>query len=193
MFETACPGGILGPSSVAFSEFSHGPPRQLERLFAPFARDLPGRPVSGDVGHREGLFQPDQSQDRPSHQICQGRCRHRRGSGRRRHHEGLQDRHRHLHRGVEGRTRRHRAGIDPHHRDRRIRAEDRYRQSLSDPPLLSRAGRQGRPRRVRGDPRNHQEHEQGRDRPRGADQPRAHHRAGAAGQGPDGHAAALPL
>ena len=35
--------------------------------------------------------------------------------------------------------------------------------------------------------------EQGRDRPRGADQPRAHYCAGAARQGVDGHASALPL
>ena len=67
--------------------------------------------------------------------------------------------------------------------------DSRYR----DPPLLPRAGRQGRPRRIRGDPRNHPQHGQGRDRPRGADQPRAHHRAGAARQGTDGNAAALPL
>ena len=138
-------------------------------------------------------LQPDQPQDRPPHQIRQGRRRHRRGSRQRRHHEGLQGRHRHLHRGDEGRAREHRAGIDPHHRDRRVRAASRYRQPLSDPPLLSRAGRQGRPRRLRGDPRNHPQHEQGRDRPRGADQPRAHHRAGAARQGTDGNAAALPL
>src|SRR4030081_968245 len=44
---------------------SHGPPCQLERLFAPFARDLPGCLVSGDVGYREGLFQPDQPHGRP--------------------------------------------------------------------------------------------------------------------------------
>ncbi len=68
----------------------------------------------------------------------------------------------------------------------------RDRQPLSDPPLLSRARRQGRPRRLRGDPRDHPQHGQGRDRPRGADQPRAHHRARAARQRSDGHAAALP-
>ncbi len=45
----------------------------------------------------------------------------------------------------------------------------------------------------RGDPRNHPQHGQGGDRTRGPDQPRAHHRAGAARQGTDGHAAALPL
>lgn len=37
------------------------------------------------------------------------------------------------------------------------------------------------------------QHGQGRDRPRGADQPRAHHRARAARQRADGHAVALPL
>ena len=35
--------------------------------------------------------------------------------------------------------------FDPHHRDRRVRTENRHRQPLSDPPLLSRARRQGRP------------------------------------------------
>lgn len=30
---------------------SHGSPCQLEGLFAPFARDLPGRPLSGDIGY----------------------------------------------------------------------------------------------------------------------------------------------
>src|SRR5258706_993338 len=34
----------------------HGPPRQLERLFAPFAGDLPGRFVSGNLGYRKSLF-----------------------------------------------------------------------------------------------------------------------------------------
>ena len=56
----------------------------------------------------------------------------------------------------------------------------------ADPALLPRTGRQGRPRRLRGDPRNHPQHGQGRDRTRGADQPRTHHRAGAARQGIDG-------
>ncbi len=66
-------------------------------------------------------LQPDQPQDRPPHQIRQGRRRHRRGGRQRGHHQGLQGRHRHLHRGDEGRAREHRAGIDPHHRDRRVR------------------------------------------------------------------------
>ena len=60
-------------------------------------------------------------------------------------------------------------------------------------PYYLRAGRQGRPRRLRGDPRDHPRDEQGRDRARGADQPRAHHRARAARQGPDGNAAALSI
>ncbi len=45
--------------SVSFG-VSHGPPCQLERLPTSFAGDLPGCALSGDVGHREGLFQPDQ-------------------------------------------------------------------------------------------------------------------------------------
>ena len=49
------------------------------------------------------------------------------------------------------------------------------------------------PRRLRGHPRNHPQHGHGRDRPRGAHQPRAHHRARAAGQRAHGHAAPLPL
>jgi len=124
------------------------------KAFCAFRRDLPGRPVSGDFGHREGLFQPDQSQ-RTGHRIKYAKVDADtvRGSGSRDIMKGYKIDHRHLHRGVEGRTRRHRAGIDPHHRDRRIRAEDRYRQPLSDPPYYLVAGRQGRPRRVRGDPR----------------------------------------
>ena len=69
----------------------------------------------------------------------------------------------------------------------------RDRPALSDPAILPASGRQGRSRRLRRHPRNHPRDGQGRDRPRGADQPRAHHRAGAARQGPDGDAAALPL
>jgi hypothetical protein len=42
-------------------------------------------------------------------------------------------------------------------------------------------------------PRNHPRDEQGRDRTGGADQPRAHHRARAAGQGLDGDPAAVPV
>ena len=35
--------------------------------------------------------------------------------------------------------------FDAHNRDRRVRAKNRYRHPLSDPSLLSRARRQGRP------------------------------------------------
>ncbi|MGY4372663.1 hypothetical protein ACVWZ3_000302 [Bradyrhizobium sp. i1.3.6] len=48
-------------------------------------------------------------------------------------------------------------------------------------------------RRFRCYSRNHPRDEQGRDRSGGADQPRAHHCAGAAGQGADGDPAALSL
>src|SRR6267378_5633936 len=65
LLETRLSSGILDPSRVAFFGVSHGPPCQLERLFAPFARDLPGCPVSGDVGYRKSQLQPDQPQDRP--------------------------------------------------------------------------------------------------------------------------------
>ena len=44
-----------------------------------------------------------------------------------------------------------------------------------------------------GDPRDHPRYEQGRNRPRGAHQSRAHHRARADGQGPGRHAAPLSL
>src|SRR4030081_568667 len=67
------PGSPVVSSLVVRCVFgvSHGPPCQLERLFAPFARDLPGCLVSGDVGYRKSQLQSDQPQDRPSHQICQ--------------------------------------------------------------------------------------------------------------------------
>src|ERR1700737_4418545 len=60
-----------GFGRLRLSEYPHGPPRQLERLFTALARDLPGCPLSGNVGPRKGLFQPDQPTDRPPHQICQ--------------------------------------------------------------------------------------------------------------------------
>ena len=51
------PGSRMVSSCCRLLRFgvSHGPPRQLEGLFAPFARDLPGRAVSGHVGYRKGL------------------------------------------------------------------------------------------------------------------------------------------
>ena len=45
--------------------FVHGPACQLEGLFAAFARDLPDRIVSRDLGIRENQLQPDQQEDRP--------------------------------------------------------------------------------------------------------------------------------
>src|SRR5689334_19770491 len=48
-----------------FFGVAHGPPRQLEGFPASFPRDLSRRPLSGDVGYREGLVQPDQPQGRP--------------------------------------------------------------------------------------------------------------------------------
>ena len=62
--ETRFPGDILRGRCCVFG-VSHGPPRQLEGFFAPFARDLPGRVVSGDVGYRKGQLQPGQPQNRP--------------------------------------------------------------------------------------------------------------------------------
>jgi hypothetical protein len=59
--------------------------------------------------------------------------------------------------------------------------------------VLHRARRQGRPRRLRRDPRDHPHHGQGRDRARRPHQPRAHHRARSPRQGPRRHAAAVPL
>src|ERR1700739_4548357 len=47
-----------------------------------------------------------------------------------------QGRHRHLHRGVKGRAGKHRAGIQPHHRHRRVRSQERHRSSLPHPPVL---------------------------------------------------------
>ena len=107
--------------------------------------------------------------------------------------QGLQGRHRQLHRGDKGGTRERRTGIDADHRDRRVCRPYRDRSALSDPPLLPASGRQGRTRCVRSHPRNHSGDEQGRDRSRGANQPRTHHRAGAYRTGADGNVAALSL
>jgi hypothetical protein len=61
------------------------PPRQLERLPAPFARHLPSRALSGHVRFRKDQLQPDQPEHRPPHQVRPRRCRDRRGGGQRRH------------------------------------------------------------------------------------------------------------
>ena len=135
---------VLNPASVSGVP-RHGPPRKLERLPAPFSRHLSGRALSGHVGIRKGLVQSAQPEDRPPHQVRQGRCRHRRGGRQRGHRQGLQGRHRHLHRGDEGGARERRAGIDANHRDRRVRRPQRDRPAVSDPSLLpaSRTARSG--------------------------------------------------
>ena len=71
--------------------------------------------------------------------------------------------------------------------------QGRDRQALSQPPLLHRARRQGRHRRLRGDPRRHEGPGPRRAGAHRADQPRAHHRDRAARQGPARHHAALSL
>ncbi|MEZ0059903.1 hypothetical protein ABIF26_005411 [Bradyrhizobium elkanii] len=52
-----------------------------------------------------------------------------------------------------------------------------HRPTLPDPTLLPASGRQGRPRRLRGDPRDSPRDGQGRNRACRAYQPRAHHRS----------------
>ncbi len=83
--------------------------------------------------------------------------------------------------------------FEPHHRHRPVRAARRDRRPLRRAPLLSRAGRQGRPRRLCGHSRHHQGDGQGCAGARGADQPRARHRARSARQGSRRSAAALPV
>jgi hypothetical protein len=74
-----------------------------------------------------------------------------------------------------------RARINPNHRHRRVRSQERYRSTLSHPALLSRSRWESRARRLCRDPGNYSQHGYGGYRPRGADQPGAHHRAGAVG------------
>jgi len=70
---------IVLESSIGIGEYPRPwSPRELERLFAPFPRHLSGSALSGHIGIRQGLLQPAQPEDRPPHQICQGRRRHRR-------------------------------------------------------------------------------------------------------------------
>ena len=95
-----------------------------------------------------------------------------------------------------GRKRRARSGPDreqPHHRYRQFRTEGRDRQALSRSPLLHRARRQGRHRRLRGHPRRHEGPGPRRAGAHRADQPRTRHRHRTARQGPARHHAAIPL
>src|SRR5450631_234477 len=127
-------------SGISMWSPRHGPPRQLERLPAPFSRHLSGSALSGHVGIRKGLLQPAQPEDRPPYQVRQSGRRYRRGGRQRRHRQGLQGRHRHLHRGDKGRARERCAGIDPDDRDRRVRRPQRDRPEVSHSTLLPGAG-----------------------------------------------------
>ena len=97
----------------------------------------------GDLGIREGQLQPDQPQDRAPHQIRQGRCRHRRRSVYRRHRQGLQGRHRHYLEVTKDEL--ENIALESTHT---IEIDEFVPRSEIDtdirPPVLPRAGRQGR-------------------------------------------------
>src|SRR5579883_3603681 len=56
---------VLNPGRWLLWSFAYGPPRQLERLPASFARHVSRGALSGDLREREDLVQPAQQGDRP--------------------------------------------------------------------------------------------------------------------------------
>lgn len=107
------PGPIFGVGFVPFCSYA------LEQN----KNELQGgRSVSRHLRRREDQLQPDQQEHRPPDQVHEGGRRHRRGGVERRDREGLEVRHRHLHRGHEGRTRECRPRVHTRRRNRRVRS-----------------------------------------------------------------------
>ena len=139
----------------------HGPPRQLERLFAAFARDLPGGayPATSDsekisfnqinrkTGHRIKYLKvdADTGEEVAADDIMKG-YKVDTDSYIEITKDELDDIALESTRTIE---------ID------QFVPEIRDRRSLSDPAVFHRAGRQGRPRRLCGDPRDHPRDGQG--------------------------------
>src|SRR3954454_6788002 len=71
------PAVRLESKSPQWSVAYHGPPRELERLFASLVGHLSRGALPSYVGEREDLLQPAQPSDRSSDQVPESRRRDR--------------------------------------------------------------------------------------------------------------------